>query len=41
VGKLLGFDFSVEYEPGSTNIVADSLSRHDVDSASAFLLATA
>jgi hypothetical protein len=29
VGKLLGFDFSVEYQSGAMNIVTDALSRRD------------
>ncbi|WVZ63637.1 LOW QUALITY PROTEIN: hypothetical protein U9M48_013252 [Paspalum notatum var. saurae] len=32
VSKLLGFDFTVEYKPRSTNVVDDVLSRRDAES---------
>jgi hypothetical protein len=31
VSKLLGFNFSVEYKPGRTNVVVDALSRRDTE----------
>ena len=34
VGKLLGFDFAVEYKPGTANAVVDALSRRDTEEAS-------
>ena len=33
MGKLLSFDFTVEYKAGSSNTVADALSRRDTDDA--------
>lgn len=33
MGKLLGFDFSIEYKAGSTNTMADALSLHDTEEA--------
>ena len=38
VGKLLGFDFSVEYRSDATNIVADALSRCDTDEGEAMAI---
>jgi hypothetical protein len=38
MGKLLGFDFSVEYKAGSTNTVAEALSRRDTEEAAILAL---
>jgi hypothetical protein len=38
ISKLMGFDFTFEYKLGSTNTVADALSRRDTDVAGVLML---
>ncbi|XP_014660841.1 uncharacterized protein LOC106804383 [Setaria italica] len=40
ISKLMGFDFTVEYKPGSTNVVADTLSRREAAAAEAMALSS-
>jgi len=39
VGKLVGFDFAVEYKPGAANAVADALSHRDTEDGAILALA--
>ncbi|WVZ63880.1 hypothetical protein U9M48_013475 [Paspalum notatum var. saurae] len=41
VGKLLSFDFTVEYKAGAANVVADALSRRDIPEDGAVLVLSA
>ncbi len=40
VSKLMGFDFTVEFRPGRTNVVADALSRRDEETTSTLMALT-
>jgi hypothetical protein len=40
VGKLLGFNFTVDYKPGATNAMADALSRRDTEEGVLLALST-
>jgi hypothetical protein len=39
--KLIGFNFRVEYKSGSSNVVADALSRHDTEESVAVMALSA